>query len=198
MKQRLLLLFLLVCSIGIYAAEVNGVRITTSEKDASGKEITYDFLFKSNPKLTYLNSYDGTTLTSIGRYAFSYNVNATFLELPETLSSVDDHAFENCRSLTEITCDAVTPPSCGGGEVFGSVNWKNCKLIVPEGSIDAYKSAFVWKNFFNIESDINETKNESTVVKDSYSVSGQRTTGNYRGLTIQRTNDGQTRKVIVR
>lgn len=137
-------------------------------------------------------------LTSIGRYAFSYNVNATFLELPETLTYVSDLAFNNCRSLTEITCDAVTPPSCGGGEVFGSVDWKNCKLIVPEGSVDAYKSAFVWKNFFNIESGINETKNESTVVKDSYSVSGQRTTGNYRGLTIQRTNDGQTRKVIVR
>ena len=137
-------------------------------------------------------------LTSIGRYTFSYNVNATFLNLPETLTSVGDHAFENCRSLTEITCDAITPPSCGGGEVFGSVDWKNCKLIVPEGSVDAYKSAFVWKNFFNIESGINETKNESTFIKDSYSVSGQRTTGSYRGLTIQRTNDGQARKVIVR
>ena len=27
---------------------------------------------------------------------------------------------------------------------------------------------------------------------------GQRTNSNHRGLTIQRTNDGQTRKVIVR
>ena len=137
-------------------------------------------------------------VTSVGKYAFSYNVNATTLTLPETLTSIGDLAFSNCRSLTQVTSDAVTPPTCGGGAVFEFVNTNTCKLIVPEGSVDAYKSAFVWKNFFNIESGINDTKNESTVVKDSYSVSGQRTTGNYRGLTIQRTNDGQTRKVIVR
>lgn len=137
-------------------------------------------------------------LTSIGRYAFSYNVNATFLALPETLTSVGDLAFSNCRSLTKVTSDAVTPPTCGGGAVFESVDTRACKLIVPDSGVDAYKSAFVWKNFFNIESGINEIKNESTIVKDSYSVSGQHTTSNHRGLTIQRTSDGQTRKVIVR
>jgi len=137
-------------------------------------------------------------LTSIGRYAFSYNVNATTLGLPETLTYVSDLAFNNCRSLTKITSDAVVPPACGGGEVFAFVDWKNCKLIVPDGSVDAYKSAYVWKNFFNIESGINDAKNELTIVKDSYSIDGQRTKSNHRGLTIQRTNDGKTRKVIVR
>jgi len=137
-------------------------------------------------------------LTSIGRYAFSYNVNATTLGLPETLTYVSDLAFNNCRSLTKITSDAVVPPACGGGEVFAFVDWKNCKLIVPDGSVDAYKSAYVWKNFFNIESGINNAKNELTIVKDSYSIDGQRTKSNHRGLTIQRTNDGKTRKVIVR
>ena len=78
MKHRLLLLCLLVCSIGIYAAEVNGVRIATSEKDASGKEITYDFLFTSKPKLTYLNSYDGTTLLSAEVAISSTDVKGRF------------------------------------------------------------------------------------------------------------------------
>ena len=79
MKQRLLLLSLLMAAVlGIRAAEVNGVRITTSEKDASGKEITYDFLFKSNPKLTYLNSYDGTTLLSAEVSISSTDVKGRF------------------------------------------------------------------------------------------------------------------------
>lgn len=79
MKQRLLLLSLLMAAvIGVRAAEVNGVRIATSEKDASGKEITYDFLFKSNPKLTYLNSYDGTTLLSAEVAISSTDVKGRF------------------------------------------------------------------------------------------------------------------------
>ena len=79
MKQRLLLLSLLMAAVlGMQAAEVNGVRITTSEKDASGKEITYDFLFKSNPKLTYLNSYDGTTLLSAEVSISSTDVKGRF------------------------------------------------------------------------------------------------------------------------
>ena len=44
----------------------------------------------------------------------------------------------------------------------------------------------------------NSIENKAFVTTDSYSINGQRTNSNHRGLTIQRTNDGQTRKVIVR
>ena len=138
-------------------------------------------------------------VTSIGKYAFSYNVNATTLTLPETLTFVDDLAFSNCRSLTTITSDAVTPPTCGGGAVFESVNTNTCKLIVQEGSVDAYKTAPVWKDFFNVEpTGIKGIQAKGSEVKDSYSLNGQRTSSNYRGLTIQRSSDGKIRKVIFR
>ena len=61
MKQRLLLLCLLVCSIGIYAEEVNGIRVVS--KDATGKTVNYDFLFTSEPKLTYQNVYSNGEVT---------------------------------------------------------------------------------------------------------------------------------------
>lgn len=93
---------------------------------------------------------------------------------------------------------ATTPPVVGGGQHFSFVDTNTCKLLVPATSVDAYKSATAWKDFYNIESGINDAKNESTIVKDSYSIDGRRTNSNHRGLTIQRTNDGKTRKVIVR
>jgi hypothetical protein len=55
----MLLLTLLSVPIDMRAAEVNGIRVITSDKDAAGKEITFDFLFTSQPKVTYLNTYDG-------------------------------------------------------------------------------------------------------------------------------------------
>ena len=62
MKQRLLILLLLMaCVIGVQAAEVNGIRVAA--KDATGKTVNYDFLFTSEPKLTYQNVYSNGEVT---------------------------------------------------------------------------------------------------------------------------------------
>ena len=45
------------------AAEVNGIRVTTNQKDNAGKAIVYDFLFTSEPKLTYQNVYSNGEVT---------------------------------------------------------------------------------------------------------------------------------------
>ena len=37
-----------------------------------------------------------------------------------------------------------------GRKVFDGVNKTNCELIVPEGSVAAYKQAEVWNEFSNI------------------------------------------------
>ena len=41
--------------------------------------------------------------------------------------------------------------SCEGSSVFYSGTKENGILHVPAGSLDAYKEAFVWKDFFNIQ-----------------------------------------------
>lgn len=137
-------------------------------------------------------------LTSIGRSAFSANYYATFLKLPETLTSIGDYAFASCRALEEVTSNAVTPPTCGGRDVFCFVNTKNCKLIVPDASVEDYKTAFVWKDFFSIESGINNVQADGSVVTDFYTIDGQHRYSARKGLNIMRTKDGQTRKVVVR
>ena len=137
-------------------------------------------------------------LTSIGRYAFNYNTKATFLKLPETLTSIGDLAFSGCYALEEVTSNAVTPPTCGGREVFSMVNTKNCKLIVPDASVEDYKTAFVWKDFFNIVSGVNDVQAEKDIITDYYTVDGLHSSSVHKGLKILRTKDGQIRKIIVR
>ena len=139
---------------------------------------------------------ENVKLTSIGRYAFSANYNATFLKLPETLTSIGDNAFASCRALEEVTSNAVTPPTCGGRDLFSFVNTKDCKLIVPDASVEDYKSAFVWKDFFNIASGINDVQPEKDSITDYYTVDGLHSSSARKGLNIIRTKDGKTRKII--
>mgnify|MGYP004453207531 FL=1 len=65
------------------------------------------------------------------------------------ITSIGDGAFICCSDLSKITSLAEFPPVCGSG-VFDRVNKTNCELIVPEGSVAAYKQADVWNEFSNI------------------------------------------------
>lgn len=74
---------------------------------------------------------------------------------------------------------------------------QNAQLHVPDGSVDAYKEAFVWKDFFNIDAaSVAGTKKNAATVAESYTLSGQRAGNTHRGLTIQRLSDGTTRKTF--
>ena len=55
----------------------------------------------------------------------------------------------DCSGLEKITSLAEIPPVCGSG-VFDRVNKTNCELIVPKGSVAAYKQADVWNEFSSI------------------------------------------------
>ena len=137
------------------------------------------------------------SVETIGKDAFYGNAALTTLILPATLKSIVDNAFYSCTALKSITCMAVVPPTCGQ-KVFRYLDTKQCNLYVPEGCVDAYKAADTWKEFFNIETSLNSLENKVSVTTDSYSINGQRTNSNHRGLTIQRTSNGQTRKVITK
>ena len=137
-------------------------------------------------------------IEEIGTDAFAYCKNMAKISLPATLKNIGAGGFYKCTALTNITCLATVPPTCAKDNVFYSLDTKNCTLYVPEASINAYKAAFVWKEFFNIETGFNSIENKAFVTTDSYSINGQRTNSNHRGLTIQRTSNGQTRKVITK
>ena len=66
------------------------------------------------------------------------------------LESIGADAFYDCVNVMQISCDAVLPPSCSTN-LFDPINKWECKLFVPKNSIDAYKKADGWKEFFLIE-----------------------------------------------
>ena len=89
------------------------------------------------------------SITSIGDYAFYSCRGLTELVLPNSVTSIGKYAFKGCIGLEKITSLAEIPPMCGR-KVFDGVNKTNGELIVPEGSVAAYKQAEVWNEFSNI------------------------------------------------
>jgi hypothetical protein len=69
--------------------------------------------------------------------------------IPAEVTTIEDLAFVQCTSLTEITCMATTPPTLGY-MVFLMVPTYNVTLYVPDESVDLYKAADTW-NTFNVK-----------------------------------------------
>ena len=89
------------------------------------------------------------SVTTIGESAFSGCEGLTSVTIPNSVTSIGDWAFRGCSGLTKLVSLAVEPPTCGEG-VFEKVDKTSCQLLVPEESINKYKTADQWKEFLNI------------------------------------------------
>ena len=56
--------------------------------------------------------------------------------------------METGNYLTKITVKSEIPQSCGG---FNNRTYTNATLYVPRGSLESYRNAEVWSNFWTIE-----------------------------------------------
>ena len=114
----------------------------------------------------------------VGEYVTEIPVNEfmdsglTTISLPKNLTKIGNFALSGCLSLNSITCEAITPPTCGD-YVFSTTDKQTCKLYVPNGSVDSYKSANVWKEFFNIEAGINDITTDGIKSKTVYNLQGR-------------------------
>lgn len=136
-------------------------------------------------------------LETIGEGAFYWNTSLKKVELPATLKSIANDGFYSCEALEEITCLAVVPPTCGNKNVFRYVDTSKCKLLVPQGSINAYKAANVWKDFFNIETSLNGISADAEASAEWFDLRGRSINKPRKGLNIIR-QGGKTQKVVVR
>lgn len=178
----------LVTEIPEYAFESS--EVTSIELPGKLQTIGKDAFYKAKIESVSLPG----TLTTIASRAF-YDNPLTSIVIPASVTNINYFAFAWCP-LKEIHSLSVTPPVCVE-DPFYQVDKNACKLYVPAGSVDAYKVADYWKEFFNIEAGINGVQTGAATVLESYTLGGQRTTQSHRGLTIQRTSNG-IRKVIVR
>lgn len=146
-------------------------------------------------------------LTTIGRYAFYDDSNLFTVEIPESVTEIDSYAFA-CPNLINIYCHGATPANIADETVFSEIDKDQCTLYVPEGSVEAYRTAKYWKDFKNIKekyyssTGINKVNTNSGSQKEvheisRYSINGQRVNAPTRGVNIVKYSDGTTKKIMV-
>ena len=96
---------------------------------------------------------DNTTIPSsikvIGEGAFSNCRGLKSVEIPESVTSIEWFSFMGCGNLKDMIVWPTTPVEITENVFFGDgVSGKT--LYVPQGAIEAYKSAAVWKDFKKI------------------------------------------------
>lgn len=75
---------------------------------------------------------------------FYYCRNLETVDLPSTLTNIRGDSFRFCNNLTSVTIRAVTPPNVIDNML--PFNDTICPIYVPAESVEAYKTAPMWKN----------------------------------------------------
>ena len=112
----------------------------------------------------------------IAHEAFSGCTNLQKVYIGYSVKAIGKYAFNKCTSITQISSEAVVPPTCDLN-VFADIKKWNCKLIVPKNSLDAYKRAPQWKDFSLIEGSttgITNTVYNKAGLADVYTIGGTR------------------------
>ena len=147
----------------------NGCRSLTSVTIQEGVTSIGNYAFSNCRSLTSITIPD--SVTSIGNSAFSGCSSLTNITIPDSITSIGNYVFYDCSSLTSITihegvtslggymfayCStntelggtytilATTPPTIQSSTFS---NAKINKIIVPKGTLDAYKSATNWSKY---------------------------------------------------
>lgn len=86
--------------------------------------------------------------------------------------------------------------------VFDDKIYEKAKLIVPVGTIDAYKVAEGWSKFNKMEegvaAGIEGVSSENDGISAYYSTNGMRSDKPFKGLNIVKYNNGDVKKVIIK
>lgn len=102
----------------------------------------------ANANYTSVSTDNMKSLTRIGNSAFA-GCPLTAFVMPENLYSIGSKAFNGCSSLNTLTVKAKNPPIVDNADAF--TTYKTTKLIVPQASVNTYKTTSVWKDFYSIE-----------------------------------------------
>lgn len=116
--------------------------------------------------------------------------------IPATVISIGEQAFSMAK-ITNLYCQSSNPPSVFS-DTFFLVS--GMTVHVPEGSLESYQNASVWK-YFTITDDIPSAilyvsrDEESLILKNSFNLNGQKNT-RLKGIVIQQYSDGTIKKVL--
>lgn len=89
------------------------------------------------------------SVISINGYAFNKCTGLTSITIGNNVTNIGSGCFSNCFNIAEIHCRALNPPKVVYN-AFSTLVVEGCKLYIPKGYSQAYKSAEVWKEFVNV------------------------------------------------
>ncbi len=158
----------------------------------------YDNEFYGCTNLQSVKTGDG--VTSFGKYAFSGCAGIEEFVSGKSVETIGEEAFSDCTGLKQFYSYAAVPPTCGN-QALDDINKWECTLFVPESSIESYKAASQWKDFFFIVNSESLGIDEEQGAMEVYDLNGVRRgnslVGLSPGLYIVRQN-GKTKKCMVK
>ncbi len=89
----------------------------------------------------------GNNVTAIGEYAFAGISTLKKVTIGESVKTIHNNAFYNCVNLETIFNYRPTPTNAYS-TAFDGVDKFECILYVLPNSIDMYKNASVWRDFY--------------------------------------------------
>ena len=152
----------------------------------------------------------GNSVTSIGSGAFDGCTGLTSITIPNSVTSIDDNAFNGCSGLTSIVipnsvkqtgvdvfdnCSNLksiyvmseTAPSVSS-RCFAGGHYIDAVLYVPNGCLEAYQKADVWKEFWDIRefapTGIDDVKTENENATTVYDLNGRVVENPTKGIYI--------------
>ena len=136
----------------------------------------------------------GNNVTAIGANAFANISTLKKVTIGESVKTIGEQAFFNCVNLETIFNYRPTPTNAYS-TAFDGVDKFECKLYVLTGSIDMYKAAAVWRDFYYTYAigaeETTVTTNDVTVEpQDNAATVTWPTSNNAATYTIQITKDG--------
>lgn len=97
-------------------------------------------------------------ITNISRCSFYNYFNLISIEIPESVTSIGNYAFDGCKDLVSV-CLPNTPPTLAAVNAFASINADCVFYCKTQASLDAYKAAMNWSTLTNTYSFVVENKN---------------------------------------
>lgn len=88
-------------------------------------------------------------VSSVSGSTFERCTSLNYVVIGKGVTFVGSTAFGECTGLKNVYCFAKNAPNTYS-DTFDGVNLGNVTLHVPEGSVEAYKAADMWKNFGKI------------------------------------------------
>ena len=196
---------------------LGGDRFWTFNNCKSLKEVYIEF---SNIKLQgyYLSVYDERYINDVITFKYpdgECEIEKIFidrelgnsLELPYLKELIlGEHVKEvqiipsYSESLESITCYALEPPTC---PKFTDTQYLNTMVKVPNSSLEKYKQADGWKNFWNLEGiEAGDSAVDGVMTDDNkteigrYDINGKAVDADYKGIVIVRYSDGTVKKIL--